>query len=1471
MDNEDNIRVEDLDATQILEQQLQTYIIKVLHSESSRAEKIQNLHRIAYILEGEEEKYKKLMLDPTEDKRDEHTIGMLIALFMENEELLFQITDKWLRENDVEFNVAASRVLLALVPNGAFSPAFFTTPEDELRLVEKTMTWVRNAPYPLRVLATGLLAALVEGADISANTVTTDIPTLLLQRLSSHTPLDNTDNSSSFEPSDVSSNNNNNKRHSETNRKRSLAAVYDKNEINNGKELTPPAKNSKVIKENESINEDSNDDTIVAGRERRHLFHDEVRVPSVSEEIDSLAPPLEQLHISTERLQELERLYLLRYLSATGEYQELLLPILQCNGIDSIFFFLRSTDPYIVAEALRVVSQMCAHKKFATQFIDKGGVKLLFDIPQEPFFASPLSLVFCGLASHSAALEKACLGADSLISPMVKKAMWLLRTEYDTARKHGALFFAYAVKVRMFLDEFDRVDGPLTILKLLKSVFENWSPTAVQTTSEELHTANNLPLSKAQISVCHHVTQALRDYFRSHLVHRVDILKRKFGQSSSSAPVPNYKSLSIDDDTVAQCIQTIKQLPKYERTAKWQEVELFVNEGGVDLMLKVIEYANQSHRLNSRSQHLSEMTQFALNILHVVSAINFGQTAILNAQLEQKSAMSIIIEAAGEQNYNAPNVIIAALKLLLNFVVKLSEKRSYEKHLSKEQNVSAAATTFNQIGTTNNNEMNNNNNNNSPNVNMNENEREITASTSNFKAKKMTFENVSNELKAATKAIRSSNGISTLVSLLKYRMSIKEADTVRYYACRVLCNMAKDPTIKQILNKKVSRVLPELIREPVDRSNLSAYQQFKDSALELVQLITGRDLPMTVTETTDPTLTKLENSAIVARTPIRYSDTELLQLIYNHLQERGLHQTAQTLLNEGNLPIPKSLTRPIKRTSLKRSHLSASLFKKSPSVLKSLTPKKMSHNDEGVNFMDDDEHVNSLPESGGELRDAPEDEEENITLHKIVLQYLMDQHRQCPKPVAVVPQFSLFHKHKCPEPVKSVHTAAPFNLSARIFQRQYLPPHGGFGGRRLDRRWKFSRFRPMRKIFADEQAVLTCVALIDPGRLFMGTMNGEIISYDIYDPETIKVSEVVNNGMWGFNMTSDLRRLLSFTGFPGEMHLWDTANVSSPLHHFQSLCGDFNHANDRIVGTASSERLEIFDIQTGQLLTTLIDESRVRSKVQPTIARFSPDDHLLLAWGVLWDPRTQRPIHRFDRFTEYGDERFSPTGNEVIINSEIWDTRTFKLIKTCNALDSTYLTFSAGGEVIFAVVHALNARPFETPFTKTVRVVDAADYDLITELNLDRHVVDLSVDKNDLYIAVIENEGTMYNSSSLCRLWEIGRQRRTVIENETDSDQSNYSNMEDDNNDEDEDDDEEDEDDDDNTDDGEITAEMELEDIINEELNNGEYETSEADGSRNDNNGGDRAEEPSSSSEQNEDNHNNAIRALIRSMFGRRR
>lgn len=89
--------------------------------------------------------------------------------------------------------------------------------------------------------------------------------------------------------------------------------------------------------------------------------------------------------------------------------------------------------------------------------------------------------------------------------------------------------------------------------------------------------------------------------------------------------------------------------------------------------------------------------------------------------------------------------------------------------------------------------------------------------------------------KQTCKTIRLNDGISVLLSLLKYRTSISDADTIRALACKVLTGLCKDTTIKQILNKKVTRTLPELIKEPVDRSNLEAFQKFKANAKELIQ------------------------------------------------------------------------------------------------------------------------------------------------------------------------------------------------------------------------------------------------------------------------------------------------------------------------------------------------------------------------------------------------------------------------------------------------------------------------------------------------------------------------------------------------------------------------------------------------------------------------------------------------------------
>lgn len=96
-------------------------------------------------------------------------------------------------------------------------------------------------------------------------------------------------------------------------------------------------------------------------------------------------------------------------------------------------------------------------------------------------------------------------------------------------------------------------------------------------------------------------------------------------------------------------------------------------------------------------------------------------------------------------------------------------------------------------------------------------------------------------------------------------------------------------------------------------------------------------------------------------------------------------------------------------------------------------------------------------------------------LDAIVTEYLRKQHALCPHPVTACPPFSLLCGHRCP--VQRRRSEAPANLAARVFRRPYRPVAGGLGGVRADRRFLFSRFKPLR-VFKDtnEEETLTACA-----------------------------------------------------------------------------------------------------------------------------------------------------------------------------------------------------------------------------------------------------------------------------------------------------------------------------------------------------------------------------------------------------------
>lgn len=238
---------------------------------------------------------------------------------------------------------------------------------------------------------------------------------------------------------------------------------------------------------------------------------------------------------------------------------------------------------------------------------------------------------------------------------------------------------------------------------------------------------------------------------------------------------------------------------------------------------------------------------------------------------------------------------------------------------------------------------------------------------------------------------------------------------------------------------------------------------------------------MTAKDTIDPTLQKIERMAVVSSTPISYSQSELLQLIHEHLVHQGLTKAAKALAAEAKLP----------STSTSSSSSSSA----SPST------------------------------ATGSSNTTNPPENEN-TLDMMVRQYCIDQHRRCPHPISVLPPFPLITPHRCPVPSHFTTTAsrAPKNITSRLLARQAIsnPPQGGLRGNRLMRRFVYSRFRPVRT-YRYEEMMFTCSTFYSSNRLLAGTQSGELVVFNVDSTQplrtwplhgTLQIQQIFIEGLW---------------------------------------------------------------------------------------------------------------------------------------------------------------------------------------------------------------------------------------------------------------------------------------------------------------------------------------------------------------------
>ncbi|XP_044205703.1 DDB1- and CUL4-associated factor 1-like [Thunnus albacares] len=1108
----------------------------------------------------------------------------------------------------------------------------------------------------------------------------------------------------------------------------------------------------------------------------------------------------------------MEQRLILKYLTPLGDYQELLAVFMQLDtrALLMNYIDLRLTkDVQLTFDALLYLASLLLHKKFAAEFIAHGGVQKLLEIPRPSMAATGVSLCLYYLAYNQDAMERVCTLSDGVLSDMVSYALWLLESSHASGVCHATMFFSISFSFRAVLQLFDHQDGMRRLINLISTL------EILKTENEVSIMSDDQVFSSRQTAK--HTCMALRRYFEAHLAVKAEQVKQSLQTSEGGHIVPQqpfYKAYTYTRD---QVVEMMEFLIECGPQLHWEPVEVFCKLSCVHLMLQLISTACDWRTYYGRS----DTVRYALDILAILTVVPKVQLVLADTVEvldETRSAvstvgMSIILGVAeGEVFVNDAEIQKSALQVIINCVC-------------------APDQSLNTVGAF-----------------------AVAPLRPSLHPQQPPAPH-NRVLAHMWQVVQNNNGIKVLLSLLSVKMPITDADLIRALTCKALVGLSRSTAIRQIISKLplfTSGHIQQLMKEPVLQDKRSEHVRFCRYAAELTERVSGKPLLMG----TDVSLARLQRANVVAQSRITFSEKELLMLIRNHLVAKGLHDTANTLIKEANLAIPcqnsSSCVTPASSSSLIprtcrlaggiaariAGHLGSSPVSSvsataSPSSSRSpVLPHPSCSSSSALSTPHPVPHGQGSPlvgrilftrerpmascSTGKKLRALKQKSDHGAfiqtpamkkqlerhlpsppTLDSIITEYLREQHARCPNPVTTCPPFSLFTPHRCPEP-KQRRQASP-NFTARLGSRVLYPKYEGVDRGCLDRHLIFSRFRPM-SVFHEgdgDESGFTCCAFSARERfLMLGTCSGHLKLYNVFSGEETANYPCHTSAITHLEPSRDGKLLLT------------SASWSVPLSALWSMDGVFGMKNsfvddhyvefsklsqDRVIGT-KDQVAHIYDIQTGQKTLTLNDPG-LANNYKRNCATFNPTDDLVMNDGVLWDVRASRAIHKFDKFNMNISGVFHPNGLEVIINTEIWDLRTFHLLHTVPALDQCRLVFNSNATIMYgAMLQADDEddamdQQMKSPFGSSFRTFDATDYKPISTVDVKRNIFDLCTDTKDCYLAVIENQDTV-SLDTVCRLYEVGRQK--LAEEGDDDDQDDEDQDDDDSSDSDDDDDDDD-------------------------------------------------------------------------------
>ncbi|CAH0730545.1 unnamed protein product, partial [Brenthis ino] len=1311
---------------------------------------IPTLTRIAEIIEAETENFMKKDPDPFDERHPSRTdpecaLGHALKVMFKKDNFMTKLVNDYVRDTyysrqnitgrDVhKLNVAACRLTLDLMPGLEMSVVF----QDNEALIHRLVNWATNSPEPLQCYATGLLAAAMEVQEIATNfrELNAMLIPLMLKRLHElrNKSVEDKPNQNLVTPPNQTRHfarfdkkrNNDVKSNGPTPDKRDR----DKDEGGGGDMLvdeSPP-----IMKDPETPVKNYSS---AASPERAGLMSPPARRPppaplphetssnSSWAEMETYVIGNIQIHPPTDATKQM---LILRYLTPMGEYQEFLSHVFEKNALGLILGYLNvreSRDSRLAFEALKYLAALLCHKKFSIDFINMGGLQKFLEVPRPSVAATGVSICLYYLAYCEDAMERVCLMPRHTLADLVKYALWLLECSHDSGRCHATMFFGLSFQFRVILEEFDNQDG-------LRKLYNVISTLPILGSDEEESRVSDDETCAAR-QIVRHVCVALRRYFEAHLRIRAAQVARQQGDNMPEPPP--YKASKSSAEEIQEQIEIVQGAA----WARWPPVDELLELGGVALLLQVVGYA-YDWNFNGRA----ETVRSALDVVSVCCVAPRVQLLltemIYTRDADHTTGVHIVLGAADGDIVPEPEVQKAALNVLVNCVCAP---------------VHRAGTSTSRFS--------------------------LTGSTK----KKTTVKSYEDVIQKVWESVRTNNGIMVLLSLMMVKSPITDADRLRGLACRALAGLARCPTVRQIISKLplfTTSHLQVLMRDPILQEKRQEHVMFQKYALELLERVSGKSKRMGAEFETS--LANIHRANVVAQTRITYNERQLLTLVAEHLRARGFRDAAAALRRDARLPAPAPAPPPPPvytpatpsrpRLSVSRTSSCGSLHRDSlehahtahddspmPSIIK-LRKVQPAHSPQPAGAAGGERRSlqKQLSAAGGERAASPP----RVSLHSIITEYLYNQHALCKNPVVTCPQFNLFEPHKCPEPAPPTLAALqaraePASLLARVVRREL----GGGAPRRAHARLAHSHFAHVRTLRLQDDDAYFTHTIFHPTQqqLLTATSSGDIRIFNLFTGIEESSYQVHESYIYHMQASRDGLLLLasSTTSWRTTSALWNMKEFEQLFQLDNEEYVEFSKMSDeRIIGT-KGETASVFDTRTGAELLTLTPA--ISNQYAKNRATFNPTDELVLSDGVLWDVNTGKEIHKFDKLNQTHSGVFHPNGLEVISNTEVWDLRTFHLLRTVPSLDKSEVIFNPTCSAIYAVCSDQDSEE-RSQFDTSFKTLDPYDYSSIATIDVKRNIYSLGVSRFGTQISLVENMGDYDQVQESCvKLYDVGRKR----------------------------------------------------------------------------------------------------------------